>query len=75
MLQSVNVKRGDAQGSLTHLHLLQSEERVEGRAACPQPHQFIVEGHLSGGALTGGISQRGLGGLAAVAGRVRGKPP
>lgn len=60
---------------MTHLHLLQSEERVEGRAAFPQPQQFIVEGHLGGGALTGVVSECCLGGLAAVAGGVRGNPP
>lgn len=60
---------------MTHLHLLQIEERVEGRAAFPQPQQLVVERHLGGGALTGVISHRHLGGVAAVTAGVRGNPP
>lgn len=69
------LEKVDARVSVTYLHLLQSEERVEGRAALPQPQQLIVEGRLGGGALTGGISERCLGGLVAVAGGVGGNAP
>lgn len=38
-------------GSVTDLQLLQGEERVEGGASFPQPHQFIIEGPLCSRAL------------------------